>query len=331
MSSSINFSLAMFGHFELIMSTLTTLKRGIGPSGQYLISLRSKRSRVTIKSVLNQVARVLGYQDHEDVPWGDVDTLHVNGALTAIKERKDLSPVTLNLYLSAIKGVFKHGWNAGAISFESHQRISSIPQYPGSRIKRKKVTVDDEFVEGLISSAYKLNTLTGYRNAAILGLLAYAGLRREEVTALKMTDIDMAGGQFIIRGKGDKERLGFINEPLAVLLSQWFSQFDFLPLYAFFKLHKHNAFVEEKVKLSGNAIYDVVKAHGDAVGEPNLYPHALRAYFGTTLLNNGVDIVTVRDLMGHKSFSTTEIYIRRDDAKLRAAAGGFKSSFYSNK
>lgn len=308
------------------MDSLILKRDAISVSERYLISLSSERSRITVKSALNQVATTLGYYDHKQVPWNELETFQVNAALTALQKRRNLAPSTINLYLSSIKGVFKEGWNAGFISFEAHQRIASIKQTKGQRINRKKVYLTPSIVTALISDASQIKSLSGYRNAAILGLLAYAGLRREEVTDLKMRDIDLAAGEMIIKGKGNKERLGFISEELNELLCRWFDTFEVMSEYAFFKLHKHDRFVSDKSKLSGNSIYDIVKHHGENIDMPNLHPHALRSYFGTTLLDNGVDIVTVRDLMGHESFSTTEIYIRRDKNKLKAAISSFNSN-----
>ena len=249
----------------------------------------------------------------------ELDTLHINATLTALKARRELSPGTLNLYLSAIKGVFEQGWKARLISFENHQRISAIPHYKGKRVKLKEKHLTPRLVAKLIDDASSAETLTGYRNAAVIGLMAYCGLRRDEVASLRVSDIDLDNGEMLIRGKGDKERLGFLNEDASRLLATWLNTFEMIPIYAFFKLHKHNRFVEDKSKLSGNAIYNIVKRHGNNVGLPNLHPHELRSYFGTTLIDNGVDIVAVRDLMGHESFATTEIYIRRDKDKLRTA------------
>ena len=306
------------------MANQLSTSKNVGPSSRYLISLQSERSRKTMKSVLNQVAVVLGHSEHDNVPWNDIDTLHINATLTALKTRRGLSPGTLNLYLSAIKGVFKQGWHAGAVSFENYQRIAAIPHYKGKRVKVKRKQLTPMLVAELIDDALNMKTLKGYRNAAIMGIMAYCGLRRDEVSNLRISDIDLVNGELLIRGKGDKERLGFLNEEASRLLEKWFSTLKVSPYHVFFKLHKHNRFVEDKSALSGNAIYEIVKRHGRNVGLPSLHPHELRSYFGTTLIDNGIDIVTVRDLMGHESFATTEIYIRRDKDKLKSAVNTLK-------
>jgi len=166
------------------------------------------------------------------------------------------------------------------------------------------------------------------RDKAILGMMRYAGLRREEVTALKLDDVTLSArkGSVRVYGKGGKVRHVPAGTKLRELLQGWLDERQHWVgrdnTSAFFVTSRAPARA-----LSPRTINDIVgqvahTAHLDDVG-----PHTLRHTFATELLRDqGVDVVTVADLLGHSSVDTTRLYASASDADLQAAVDRIDTS-----
>lgn len=168
----------------------------------------------------------------------------------------------------------------------------------------------------ILLKAPKLNTLLGKRDRAIIEVFYSSGLRLSELVGLNLNDIDWDVGYLHIRGKGNKERL----TPLGFYAGE--SLEDYLQ-NARPKLLK--AQETEAVFLSnrGQRInrrtveYMLDKYVLQAGLNSGISPHALRHTFATHMLENGADIRSVQELLGHENVSTTQIYTHLSRKKLR--------------
>lgn len=142
------------------------------------------------------------------------------------------------------------------------------------------------------------------RNKTIIEILYSTGIRKSELINLTIQDIDFYNKTIKVLGKRKKERIIPISDQLIRQINQFFSfrqmnfsESDFLLTNSSGK------------KIAEKTIYNVVKSHLSLVSnKQKLGPHILRHAFGTHLLNNGADISSIKELMGHASLSSTQAY-----------------------
>ena len=149
-----------------------------------------------------------------------------------------------------------------------------------------------------------------WRDAAILELFYSTGIRLEELASLNVENLDSSQKSLRVLGKGKKERLCPIGSHAAAALQEYFARAEIAtgPLFLN-KLRK---------RISARSIWALVKKHLALSEIPlNISPHKLRHSFATHLLNNGADLRSVQELLGHASLSTTQIYTHVSTERLR--------------
>lgn len=152
------------------------------------------------------------------------------------------------------------------------------------------------------------------RDYAILVLFLNCGLRRSELSALNLSDI--RGETVRVLGKGNKERILYLNE--ACLLSLQ----DYLEVRPDLKDEKAFFLSGQNKRMHPNTIHTLVKKHLTAAGlDPTRYStHKLRHTAATLMLSKGVDVRTLQEVLGHEHLNTTQIYTHVDNSELRLAA-----------
>lgn len=184
-------------------------------------------------------------------------------------------------------------------------------QLPKVKILPKTLTVE-ELTSMLKSTTSELEAATtlfrfnqATRNRAILLLLASLGTRISEISNLNTSDISIKEKKVLIKGKRKKERLLFIssNSVLDCVLD-WISiRKDFKPRCDALFLNKYGG------RLSIYSIENIFKKYQKLSGiNRNSTPHYLRHTFATKLLDNGADLRSIQELLGHSSITTTQIY-----------------------
>ena len=159
----------------------------------------------------------------------------------------------------------------------------------------------------------------GKRNKAIFELLYGCGLRADELINIKLNDIDYVNKTILIHGKGQKERLVPVHEVALNTIQHYI--LNARPLLAIKSL-KGNDFVflnyrGTKISNRGvNLILDKELEH--QASTLKISPHSFRHSFATHLINNGVDLRIVQELLGHESLSTTQIYTKVSREKLKS-------------
>lgn len=148
----------------------------------------------------------------------------------------------------------------------------------------------------------------GRRDRAVLETLYSAGLRVGELVGLQLDDVDTAAGVARVRGKGKRERVAMLGPPCVTAMNEWLGQRGHLaarsdrPVKAVFLNHRGTALTTRSV---GRLL---CKYLGRAGLDPAVSPHTLRHSFATHLLDNGADIRTVQELLGHRNLTTTQVY-----------------------
>lgn len=153
------------------------------------------------------------------------------------------------------------------------------------------------------------------RDGAILEMFYASGMRVAELCALKINDIEFSQGYARVVGKGNKERMVPLH-PLALKrihlwLKEGRGKFEKDPLPFVFISSRGN-------QLSPEAVRRIVKKAADCTGiQQHVTPHSLRHSFATDMLNEGVDLRTVQELLGHSTLSTTQIYTHVSNKRLK--------------
>jgi len=155
------------------------------------------------------------------------------------------------------------------------------------------------------------------RDRAILELMYSSGVRVSELSGLDDNDLDLAGGTVRVRGKGRRERLGIVGSHAAEAIRAWLEVRSALPRPTGTSGRQplfRNRFGR---RLSVRGVARLLEKHLATAGlSGRASPHTLRHSFATHLLDNGADIRSVQELLGHKSIVTTQVYTHVTTARL---------------
>lgn len=192
----------------------------------------------------------------------------------------------------------------------------STPKVP----KRLPKTIKDEEIIMMFESC-DLNNKLGFRNYCILGCLYGCGLRVSELCNMQIKDIDFIERQIVIHGKGSKDRIVIMYEDLADSLKKYISTFRNEILYNSKDETNRYVFLNKNgTQLTRVGVRKILDKIVSDCGETfHISPHMLRHSFATAMLNNGADMRTVQELLGHENLSTTQIYTHVSFEKIRSS------------
>lgn len=140
------------------------------------------------------------------------------------------------------------------------------------------------------------------RDVAMMELLYASGIRRAELVGLNISDVDLDRRVMRVIGKGNKQRTVFINQASADAIRNYLGVRPRTPDEALF-------LSKRKTRLSHRQAWVIFRQFAELSGiTQHVTPHVMRHSFATHLLENGADLVTIKELLGHESLSTTQIY-----------------------
>lgn len=236
------------------------------------------------------------------------------------KER--LSALTQSYHLIALRGFFKYLAMRGIKSLDP-----SLIDLP--RAAKKQVTfLHFDEIERLLAEI-PLDTESGLRDRAIIELLFSGGLRVSELCSLNRDSINLERREFMVRGKGKKDRPIFIDKSTAECIEDYLNmRTDTLP--ALFLNNSANQQIPSTSgdfrRLTPRSIERIVQKYTRLAGiTKHVTPHTMRHSFATDLLMNGADIRSVQSLLGHANISTTQIYTHITDPHLKEVHEKFHS------
>jgi site-specific recombinase XerD len=159
----------------------------------------------------------------------------------------------------------------------------------------------------------------GARDAALLGLLYAAGLRRAEVVGLDLDHFDQESGAIVVRGKGNKERRVYITNGALDAVKAWLGHRGDLPGPLLLPVRKGGTI--QIRRMTDQAVAERVGHLAHKAGVATFSPHDMRRSFVGDMLDAGADIVVVQQMAGHSSPATTSRYDRRGERAKQRAAG----------
>ena len=286
------------------------------PGAIYLATL-APGSRRGQAAALNRIARLLsgGCCGAEHLDWTAVTYGHAQAMRAAFQE--ELAPLSVNKHLAALRGVMREAWRLGLVEPDVYHRIADIKGVRNSRPPSGRALSAKERAALYEACAKDKNRTAGTRDVAILALLDN-GLRRAEVAALNLEDLDLEDHVIRVRGKGNKERLVPHNGQTAQALFDWSALRGEQPGALLLGVRKGGKITDRRIQ--EQTVYQILRRRGEQAGIAHLTPHDLRRTLISEYLDQGVDIATVSAIVGHASPTTTARYDRRGEAAKRRAA-----------
>jgi integrase/recombinase XerC len=233
-------------------------------------------------------------------------------AYLAFLNEKQYSKATIARKLATLRSFYKflvkrnHVSSNPVVSIRTPKQEKKLPRF-----------LEYEEVKRLLDTP-PMDTWLGARDRAILETLYSTGIRVSELVALNMDDIDFLGEVVHVRGKGKKERIAPIGSSALQVIQHYMEyrnkraqsngNFDSKVLF----VNKHGR------RLSTRSVRRKMDKYLKMAGlDPAISPHTLRHSFATHMLNNGADLRSVQELLGHQSLSTTQVYTHLTTTKLR--------------
>ncbi len=217
-------------------------------------------------------------------------------AYLAYENMKEISRPTMLRKISALRSFAKFLANRGLIKVNPFSLFSA---------PRREKKLPAFLTEGEASNLMEaeISKRFHYRNKAILELLYSSGLRRSETVGLNIGDINFDEGYVRVLGKGSKERLVPVTD---IALESISNYLDTRPQAK----GDEPLFLGSKGgRLSGEGLAQIVKKSAvDSRVARKVTPHSLRHSFATHLLNNGCDLKSLQEMLGHKSLAATQVY-----------------------
>jgi integrase/recombinase XerC len=185
--------------------------------------------------------------------------------------------------------------------------------------KRLPKAVSVEQIEQLLAAPDD-SGLLGARDRAILETLYSTGIRVSEVVGINRGDLDDSGEAILIRGKGRRERIVPLGSHALAALRHYVGFHDTELAQAGMKAGSDSALFVNKHggRLSSRSVRRKVTKYLEQVGlDPEISPHTIRHSFATHLLDNGADLRSVQELLGHQSLSSTQVYTHLSTRRVR--------------
>lgn len=277
---------------------------------QYL-QIEKRYSPHTVRSYLNdldQFGTFLKEKGLTDDPF-EVTAHDIRAWIVSMLDA-EYSTLSVHRKISCLRVYFRFLRKEGVVKNDPLQKVV-LPK----RKKSLPVFIEEKAMKVLLDEYSFGDDFEGVRNRTIIELLYLTGMRRSELTGLRNIDIDLAGAAVKVTGKRNKQRIIPIVKPFIKRLDEYI------------KLRDEKAGDEKNewffITGKGNKLYDkyvynIVKTYLTIVTTADRKsPHILRHTFATHMLNNGADLNSIKELLGHANLSATQVYTHNTFEKLK--------------
>ena len=255
----------------------------------------------TVISYEEDINNYLEYLKKQNINYKKIDNIAIRNYLKYLDDL-NLKNSTIARRISALRTFYNYLLNKGLVDTNLFNSIRN------PKIEKKLPNYLSYEELARILDNIDISTFIGLRNRLMVEMFYATGCRVSEITNIKVNDIDKSNNSIRIMGKGSKERIVYFGEYARDYLDRYLPLIDCVYLFtneAGEKLSVHD--VEYIIK-------DLVK---NLALKTHVTPHTLRHTFATHLLNNGADIKTVQELLGHSSLNTTGIYTHVSNERIK--------------
>ena len=265
----------------------------------------SVHTTVSYKNDLNQFNLYLS-NTYSGIEFHKVEMIHIRSYMVHLLESK-LAKSTVSRKISSIKSLYKYLKKEQLISFSPVQLLET-PKLES----RLPVFLKEDEIVNLFEEFKFEDSFSGKRDKMILYFFYQTGIRLSELIGLK--DVDVRNGELKVLGKRNKERIIPLSNNIQPLIDQYLTLRNTLDIKTshFFVTDKGNKLYEKFVYRKVNRYLSMVSS------KQKKSPHILRHTFATHMLNNGADLNSIKEILGHESLSATQVYTHNTFQKLKS-------------
>jgi integrase/recombinase XerC len=270
------------------------------------------QKRYSVHTVTAYRGDLLEFADFVEVEFeilniSEIKRRHISSFIAQLSE-KELKPKSINRKLSAVQSLFEYAIRHHGLS-ENPARNIQRPKTP----TQLPTVLRSESIESLFNSVEFPNDFEGVRDRLLLFMFYACGLRREELINLTLKGVDFHDQSIKVLGKRNKERI----IPIGVSLSNGIK--DYMEIRETLMPLDSNLFITVRgKKMYPSLVYSIVKKYLSQVTTMDKKsPHVLRHTFATHLLNEGANLQAIKELLGHSSLASTQVYTHTSLEKLK--------------
>jgi len=263
-----------------------------------------KAYKSDLESFFEYASEVYKYTDIKNVHYSIVRSWIVFLVETGISNR------SINRKISSLKTYYKFLLKTEQI------KVNPLSKHKALKTSKKlQVPFSEKEIINVLELLQEEKDFKNVRNKLIVELLYSTGIRRAELVNLKLSDVSLSKKTIKVLGKRNKERI----IPLISVVTETIH--EYLYYRKDLEMIKDNDFLflsSKGVKIYETLVYRVInKYFGKASEKVKKSPHILRHSFATHLLNEGADLKAVKELLGHSSLASTQVYTHNSIAKLK--------------
>ena len=275
------------------------------------LALEKKYSSHTVIAYKNDLEKFHEFASSE-FDYSEITTIHYSIIRSWIVKLVDdgLSNQSVNRKISSLKTYYKFLLKIGVIE------VSPLVKHKSLKTSKKiQVPFSEKEIENVLTLLKEEKDFNGVRNKLIVELFYSTGIRRTELVNLKIQDVSISQQTIKVLGKRNKERR------IPLLPSVIESIKDYILLRDSLDTIKDSSFLFltlKGVKVYETLVYRIINSYFSTASEKvKKSPHILRHSFATHLLNEGADLKAVKELLGHSSLASTQVYTHNSIAKLK--------------
>lgn len=275
------------------------------------LSVERGLSKNTLESYERDLQQFVTYLEGQGVAaWRDSGRTHIAGYLSRLKQL-GRATATLSRTMVSIRTLYQYLIRERMLESDPSVMVET------PKLEKKPPTVLSISEVGTLLEAPKLESAGGARDKAMLELLYATGIRVSELTSLNITDVNLDMGFIRCIGKADKERIIPIGSISVRCLESYLS--------------KHRPKLLKKVadeealfighlgtRMTRQGFWKILKRYAlDVNIQKDITPHTLRHSFAAHLIENGADLRSVQEMLGHADISTTQMYVQVTKLKMK--------------
>lgn len=266
---------------------------------EYLI-VEKKASKNTIRNYIHDITIFIDYIEKEFgiLKINDINKDHIR---LYLKSLSNLSTSSISRIMVSMRAFYKFMLKEEYITTNIMNHFDLPKQQ-----KKLPVVLSEKEMQNLLNNI-GMNDFSSARNRAMIELLYATGLRVSELVSLSIYQLNLKMKYLSVIGKGDKERLLPINDYTCEILTKYIN--DFRNIKLDFQDNDLLFFNNKFKPITREYFYMILKKEIEKVGiTKHVSPHTIRHTFATHLYNNGADLRSIQELLGHSDLSTTTIY-----------------------
>lgn len=276
--------------------------------GSYL-KVERNMSKHTLESYMFDLNQCLAFLQAElDVSFDNAKIKELRYWIVYLS-KQDYSPRSINRKIAALKSFYKFAVQTGLLTNNPSKALKSLKTEKKLPEFYSAQELDDLFTqEGVFE-----NSFFGRRDRLMLLVLFTTGIRQSELINIKISDLDLDRNQLKVIGKRNKERMVFLTQELKDSLITYMLELKSNNTgqnHSLFLTNKHN-------KMYPKFVYRKVNHYLSFISKGRQKsPHTLRHSFATELMNNEVEINSIKEVLGHASLSATEVYTHNSKERM---------------